>query len=55
MYFVENMKGEQQVAAKKMAEVVELVHFASDTNRASEARVYLEDYSMRASACAEKL
>lgn len=54
-YFAGNMKGDQQAEAKKMAEVVELIHLASETDRADEARVYLEDYSTRASAFSEKL
>jgi hypothetical protein len=54
-YFVENMQGEQKIAAKRMAEVVELVHLASETSRADEARIYLEDYSLRASTFSEKL
>lgn len=54
-YFVENTKGGQQVEAKQMADVVELIHLASETNRADEARIYLEDYSKRALAFSEKL
>ena len=52
-YFVENMQGDQQVAAEKMAEVVELVHLASENSRAEETRIYLEDYSKRASSFAK--
>ena len=54
-YFVENMNGDQQIEAKKMADVVELIHLASETNRADEARVYLQDYANRASNFTEKL
>jgi len=53
-YFAENTNGDQQVEAEKMAEVVELIHLASETDRADEAGVYLEDYSKRASAFIEK-
>ena len=54
-YFVENMSGDQQDQAEEMAEVVELIHLSSENDRADEARVYLEDYSKRASAFTEKL
>ncbi len=53
-YFAENTNGDQQVEAEKMAEVVELIHLASETDRADEVGVYLEDYSKRASAFIEK-
>lgn len=43
-YFAENSTGEQQVTAKKMAEVVELVHLGSENNRAEETKVYLIEY-----------
>jgi hypothetical protein len=43
-YFAENMKGDQQAAAKNIAEVVELVHIGSENNRASETEVYLKEY-----------
>jgi hypothetical protein len=54
-YFVENMKSDQQIKAKEMAEVVELIHLASETDRAEETRVYLEEYSKRAFAFTERL
>lgn len=43
-YFVENSKDEQRVNAEKMAEVVELVHIASENNRKTQAKLYLEAY-----------
>lgn len=49
-YFVDNMQGDQQAQAEKMAEVVELVHLASENNRTAEIQVYLEDYFKRAEA-----
>lgn len=54
-YFADNTQGDQQVRAKKMAEVVELVHIASENNRADEARTYLQEYSNLAAAFAETL
>lgn len=54
-YFADNLLGGQQVAAKKLAEVVELIHLASENNRTEETRVYLEDYSARAMLFAEAL
>jgi len=41
-YFVENMQGEQQIAATKMAELVELIHIGSENNRP--VKVDLEAY-----------
>jgi len=43
-YFAENSEGEQQITAKKMAEVVELVHLGSENNRTEETKVYLQEY-----------
>ena len=43
-YFAENMQGDQQAAAKNMAEVVELVHIGSENNRASETEGHLKEY-----------
>ena len=54
-YFVENMEGEQQAAAEKMAAVVELVHLSSENNRNIEIQVYLEDYFKRAEAFSVEL
>lgn len=51
-YFVENMKGDKQVEAAKLAEVVELIHLASENDRAEETRVYLEKYANLAKAYA---
>jgi len=43
-FFVENTQGEQQIAAKKMAEVIELVHIGSENNRAEDTKAYLDQY-----------
>lgn len=43
-YFGGNMKGEQQAAANKIAQVVELVHIGSENNRTEETKIYLEEY-----------
>lgn len=43
-YFSENMEGNQQVSAKEIAELVELVHVSAENNRASETEVYLQEY-----------
>jgi len=43
-YFVENMEGEQQIAAKKIAEIVEFVHKGSENNRSSETKTHLKEY-----------
>ncbi len=43
-YFADNTQGEQQAAANKIAEVVELVHIGSENNRAAETKSYLEEY-----------
>jgi len=49
-YFAENMHGEQQVAAQKIAAKVELVHIASENNLASETKTQLEEYFKLADA-----
>lgn len=54
-YFVENMSGDQKIEAKKMADLVELIHLSSETDRADQARIYLEDYAKRALIFAKKL
>ena len=43
-YFSKNMEGDQQVSAKEIAELVELVHVSAENNRASETKVYLQEY-----------
>ena len=43
-YFADNMTGEKQKAAQKMAQVVELVHLGSENNRQVETKIYLEEY-----------
>lgn len=52
-YFVENMKGDQQTEAKKLAELVERIHLTSETDQADKLRTYLQDYSNLASAFAK--
>lgn len=54
-YFAENTEGDQQTAAKEMAEVVELVHIGSENDRAAEAEVYLQEYFNLASKFSEAL
>ena len=43
-YFSKNMEGDQQVSAKEIADLVELVHVSAENNRASETKVYLQEY-----------
>lgn len=43
-YFAENLKGDQQKLAMKIAEVVENVHLASENNRKSETVKNLSEY-----------
>ena len=43
-YFSKNMEGDQQVSAKEIAELVELVHVSAENNRASETKVYMQEY-----------
>lgn len=43
-YFSKNMEGDQQVSAKEIAELVELIHLSAENNRASETEVYLQEY-----------
>ena len=43
-YFSVHMKDEQQDHAKKMAELVELVHIGSENNRVAETGAYLQEY-----------
>ncbi len=43
-YFVENSAAAQLGHAKQMADVVELVHLASENNRSAETQTHLEEY-----------
>ena len=43
-YLVENTAGDRNAAASKMAELVELVHLASENNRAAETKTNLGEY-----------
>ena len=43
-YFAENLKGDQQKLAMKIAEVVENVHLASENNRKSDTVKNLSEY-----------
>ena len=43
-YFLENMEHDQQASAKKLAELVELIHIGSENNRATETKVHLKAY-----------
>lgn len=43
-YFLENMEDDQQASAKKLAELVELIHIGSENNRATETKVHLKAY-----------
>lgn len=54
-YFSENMKDKQQADAKKIAEVVELVHLGSENNRTEETKIYLSEYSKLAKAFSKTL
>ena len=54
-YFADNMKAEQKNAARKIAEVVDLVHLGSENNRTAETKVYLEEYFKLAEAFTKKL
>ena len=48
-YFVENSSGDQRDDAEKMAELVELVHIASENNRKDETEANLVNYFSLAS------
>jgi len=54
-YFAENMQGEQQATAKKMAEMVEFVHIGSENNRSAETKTYLKEYFELADVFSSKL
>ena len=54
-YFSKNMEGDQQVSAKEIAKLVELVHVSAENNRASETKVYLLEYFELASTYLEGL
>ncbi len=43
-YFAENLQGEKQEIAKKMAVVVEDIHITSESNRLEELKEYLNKY-----------
>jgi hypothetical protein len=44
-YFAENLKGEKQELAKKIAVVVEDIHIASEGNKLGELQEHLNEYS----------
>lgn len=54
-YFAENSADEQQAAAKKMAELVELIHIGSENNRAAETGAHLKEYFKLADAFSKQL
>ena len=43
-YFSMNMKDDQQVSAKEIAKLVELVHVSAENYRGTETEVYLQEY-----------
>jgi hypothetical protein len=43
-YFAENLKGEKQALAMKIAVVVEDIHIASESNRLEELQEHLDKY-----------
>ena len=43
-YFADNLEGDRQSSAAKIADVVELIHLGSENNRAAETKVYLDAY-----------
>ena len=43
-YFAQNLVGEKQLDAEKMAELVEQVHLESENNRATTTADYLKEY-----------
>ena len=43
-YFAQNLVGEKQLHAEKMAELVEQVHLESENNRATSTAEYLKEY-----------
>ena len=49
-YFVDTKQGQAQTDAEQRAGVVELVHSASENNRSTETRVYLDEYFKLADA-----
>tara|TARA_B100000900_G_C19936740_1_gene455881 strand:+ start:100 stop:465 length:366 start_codon:yes stop_codon:yes gene_type:complete len=54
-YFFTNMKEDQQVSAKEIAKLVELIHVSAENDRAAETEVYLQEYFKLATAYSEGL
>ena len=54
-YFSMNMKDDQQVSAKEIAKLVELVHVSAENYSAAETEMYLQKYFELANAYAEGL
>ncbi len=54
-YFSMNIKGDQQVSAKEIAKLVELVHVSAENYRAAETEAYLQKYFKLANAYSEGL
>ena len=54
-YFSVNMKDDQQVSAKEVAKLVELVHVSAENYRAAETEMYLQEYFEVANAYSEGL
>lgn len=54
-YLVDNVEGEQQKVTQEMADLVELVHIASENNRASETARHLKEYFNIAESFSEEL
>jgi len=54
-YFSVNLKDDQQVSAKEIATLVELVHVSAENYRAAETEVYLQKYFELANAYSEGL
>lgn len=54
-YFSEHIEGDEQAAAKSLAEQVELIHIASENNRAAKTKDYLKEYFHLASSFAKRL
>ena len=54
-YLYINMKDDQQISAKEIAELVELVHVSAENYRAAETEVYLQKYFKLADAYSQGL
>ena len=54
-YLYINMKDDQQISAKEIAELVELVHVSAENYRAAETEVYLQKYFKLANAYSQGL